>query len=142
MVLREVERRPGRAALSALGISFAAAILVAGRFSFDSLDVVLDLQFTRAQSDDVTVSFSRPLPLRAALEIARLPGVMASEPQRMAGVRLRAGRARARGGASWASPRSRLSAARVRRARPALGAPDRRDAHGPHARPGARPPRG
>ncbi len=91
MVLREFERRPGRAALSALGISFAAAILVAGRFSFDSLDVVLDLQFTRAQSDDVTVSFSRPLPLRAAFEIARLPGVMAAEPQRAAGVRLRNG---------------------------------------------------
>lgn len=91
MVLREVERRPGRLALSALGISFAAAILVAGRFSLDSLDVVIDLQFTRAQADDVTVSFLRPLPTRAALEVARMPGVLFAEPQRVEGVRLRVG---------------------------------------------------
>lgn len=91
MVLRELERRPGRAALSALGISFAAAVLVTGRFSLDSLDVVLDLQFNRAQSDDVTVTFVRPLPLRAAQELARLPGVMRVEPQRTAGVRFRNG---------------------------------------------------
>ncbi|MFO0608104.1 MAG: FtsX-like permease family protein [Polyangiales bacterium] len=91
MVLREVERRPGRLALSALGISFAAAIMVAGRFSLDALDVVIDLQFTRAQADDVTVSFLRPLPPRAALEVARLPGVLLAEPQRVDGVRMRAG---------------------------------------------------
>lgn len=91
MVLRELERRPGRLALSALGISFAAAIMVAGRFSLDSLDVVLDLQYARAQSDDVTVSFLRPVPARAVLEVARLPGVLRAEPQRVEGVRFRAG---------------------------------------------------
>lgn len=91
MVLRELERRPGRAALSAVGISFAAAIMVAGRFSLDSLDLVLAVQFGRAQSDDVTVSFSRPLPPRAVYEVARLPGVLYAEPQRAAGVRLRNG---------------------------------------------------
>lgn len=92
MVVRELERRPGRAALSVVGVSFAAAIMVAGRFSMDSLDHLLAVQFARAQSDDVTVSFARPLPLRAAFEVARLPGVMHAEAQRSAGVRLRHGR--------------------------------------------------
>ncbi len=91
MVLRELERRPGRAALSALGIAFAAAIIVAGRSSLDSLDVVLAVQFGRAQSDDVTVSFARPVAQRARFDVARLPGVLFAEPQRMAGVRLRHG---------------------------------------------------
>lgn len=91
MVLRELMRRPGRAALSVVGVSFAAAIMVAGRSSLDSLDHLLAVQFARAQSDDVTVTFARALPSRALHEVARLPGVLFAEPQRAAGVRLRFG---------------------------------------------------
>jgi putative ABC transport system permease protein len=91
MVLRELGRRPGRAALSTLSVALAAAIIVAGRFSLDSLDVVLRVQFGRAQRDDLTVTFARELPRRAAYEVARLPGVLLAEPQRAAAVRLRRG---------------------------------------------------
>lgn len=91
MVLRELARRPLRALGSAVAISLAAAVLIAGRFTFDALDRVIELQYFRAQGDDVTVSFREPVAPAAALDLARLPGVLRAEPQRTAAARLRHG---------------------------------------------------
>lgn len=91
MVVRDLERKPLRLVASAAGIAFAVAILVVGRFSLDAIDVIIVQQFERAQREDLTVAFTRPLPRRAFLAVARLPGVRFAEPLRTVAVRLRAG---------------------------------------------------
>ena len=89
MIVRNVMRRPGRAALSVLGISLAVAILILGRYFVDAIRHIADVQFRLVQRDDVTVAFHDPLPARARYEIERLPGVLQSEPFRAVPVRLR-----------------------------------------------------
>ena len=91
MVLRNIERRPARAALSALGVAMAAAILVVGLFSGDAVAFMLDLQFRRSQREDATLVLTRPSGASATMAIAELPGVLAVEPFRAVPVRLRAG---------------------------------------------------
>ncbi len=91
MVLRNLERRPLRAALSVLGVGFACALLVVGLFFVDSMDVLLDLQFNVVQREDVTITFYEPTSPRARHELARLPGVLQLEPLRIVPARLRHG---------------------------------------------------
>jgi putative ABC transport system permease protein len=91
MVLRELRRRPLRLVLSSVGIGFAVAILVVGRFLGDSFEGVLRLQFERAQREDVLVALARPAPERALRELARAPGVLAAEGGRAVPARFRAG---------------------------------------------------
>ncbi len=93
MVLRDMERRPWRTLFAVLGIAFAVAIVVAGRFSFDSVDYLVDVQFRHAQREDMTVAFTHPLAARARDDVAALPGVLRAEPSRSVAVHARHGRA-------------------------------------------------
>jgi len=92
MIVRHLERRPGRAFLSALGIAMACAIVLLGRLSSDSVDLIMDVQFDRAHREDVQVAFVEPRSASAALELGRLPGVRTVEPFRMVAAELRHGR--------------------------------------------------
>ncbi len=89
MIFRNMERRPVKTMLSAAGIAMAVAILVMGRFSFDSIDYMIDYQFRTVQREDAAVVFAGPLPARARFDLAHLPGVIRSEPYRVVPVRLR-----------------------------------------------------
>ncbi len=91
MILRNLQRQPVRAGLSALGVAFAVAILIVGMFSLDAIEVLLDVQFNVAQRQDYTVTFVEPRSARARHELAHLPGVLAVEPVRTVPARLRAG---------------------------------------------------
>ena len=91
MVFRELRRRPLRAILSSLGIAAAIGILVVGRFSYDSFDYLLHGPLAAQQRGDMTVQFLRPVPERAARELAHLPGVIAAEGTRVVPVRFVAG---------------------------------------------------
>lgn len=91
MVLRNVMRHPLRAAASIFGIAFAVAILMVGFVFTDAIDRLIMTQFWDAERQDVTVNFVEPRSQGAAYELARLPGVVAVEPQRMVPVRIRAG---------------------------------------------------
>lgn len=91
MVVREIERRPFRFALSALGIAMGIAIFVMGRFSWDSFDHLMTEVFPREHQEDLTVTVVRALPERALREIEHLPGVALAEGQRIVPVRFRAG---------------------------------------------------
>lgn len=95
MIARDLERRPLRTFAAVAGIAFATAIVVAGRFSFDAMELVLELQFERTQREDATVTFGRPVPLGALAALSSIPGVLAVEPLRAMPVRLEhEGRAR------------------------------------------------
>jgi putative ABC transport system permease protein len=91
MLLRNVERRPGRALLSILGIAMAVAIVVLGRSMFDSVTYLSAVQFQDVQRDDVTVAFVEPRPESALADLRHLPGVLRVEPFRAAPVELRNG---------------------------------------------------
>ncbi|MCC6750583.1 MAG: ABC transporter permease [Deltaproteobacteria bacterium] len=91
MILRELTRRPLRTALSALGIALAIGILVVGRFMYDAVEDFMDLQFSLAQRDDLTVTFLRPQPRRSLGELAQLPGVQRVEGLRAVPVRFHVG---------------------------------------------------
>jgi len=91
MILRNLERQPGRTLVSIIGTAFAVAILVVGLAFIDVMDVLIDHQFSVAMRQDATVSFVEPRPGRTLFELAHLPGVMDVEPIRAVPVRLRAG---------------------------------------------------
>ncbi|HET6603051.1 MAG TPA: FtsX-like permease family protein [Xanthomonadaceae bacterium] len=91
MVLRYLERRPLRAALSVIGLSLAVAIMMIGRFQNDAIDRMIDVQFRRAQHNDLSVDFVEPAARSAAFELRALDGVRLAEPYRSVPVRLRNG---------------------------------------------------
>jgi putative ABC transport system permease protein len=93
MVLRNLERQPLRAALSAIGIGFGVGILVLGNFMEDTVDYVMDFQFERVQRQDIMVSFVEPTEGRAIHDLRHLPGVLATEPFRAVPVRIQFGAA-------------------------------------------------
>jgi putative ABC transport system permease protein len=96
MTLRNLERRPGRAALTVIGIASAMAIVVVGLFWRDALDYMIDVQFESAQRADAQIAFVEPLGAAAMREVARLPGVLDVAGERTAPVELVAGHRRYR----------------------------------------------
>jgi putative ABC transport system permease protein len=91
MVLRNVTRHPLRAAASIFGIGFAVAILMVGFVFSDAIERLIQTQFWVAERQDVTVGFVEPRSEAARHALARLPGVVAVEPQRSVAVRVRSG---------------------------------------------------
>ena len=89
MIVRNLERRPLKALLSAAGIAFAVAILLVGRYFFDAVDYIKKVQFRTVQREDVTVLLNGPRSSGARDEFKRLPAVLGSEPFREVPVRLR-----------------------------------------------------
>jgi len=82
MILRQIERRPWRSALSVTGVAAAVAIVVMGNFFRDAIGFIVDTQFNLAMRNDVAVWALEPTPDRAARELARLPGVRSVESSR------------------------------------------------------------
>jgi len=91
MVLRNLSRRPLRAALSIVGISLAGAIMVVGSAMMDSMDELLEVQFNIIQRQDLAVSFFEPVERSAVHELAALPSVLQVEPTAAVAARLRNG---------------------------------------------------
>jgi putative ABC transport system permease protein len=91
MILRQMERRPMRAILSALGIALAASIMVLGNFTGDAVQYAMDSYFHLAQRQDVTVLFAEPTEGRVVHDLEHLPGVRRCESFRAVPVRLRLG---------------------------------------------------
>jgi putative ABC transport system permease protein len=88
MVLRTMERRPLRTALTTLGIAVAMAIVITGAFWRDSIAMLLTTQFNQVLRGDVIIGFTEARPAQVLHEVARLPQVTAVEGARDAPVRL------------------------------------------------------
>jgi putative ABC transport system permease protein len=89
MIVRNLERRPVKAALSTIGIAFACAILMVGGFFSDAMDTMVTIQFKLAQRDDMTVTFVEPTSQKALYALDSLLGVEYAEPFRSVPARLR-----------------------------------------------------
>lgn len=91
MIVRNLERRPYKALLSVLGIAFAVSILVTGRYFYDAVERIVQLQFGEVQRESVSVDFNEPRPARVRYQLAHLPGALRVEPFRAVAARIRYG---------------------------------------------------
>lgn len=89
VMLRNLERHPVKALLSAFGISLSIALLFVGFYFFDAVQHMIDVQFGQIQREDVEVAFNEPRPGRVALELAAMPGVNRVETYRVVPAKLR-----------------------------------------------------
>ena len=124
MILRNLERRPVRAATTIAGIAGSVAILIAGTFWADALEWFIDVQFNQVQRADVNIGFAEPVPRSVRHELARLPGVNRAEVTRAIAVRLHAGHRSYRTGITGLEDEAalqRILDADLREARPAPG---------------------
>ncbi|TAK04549.1 MAG: FtsX-like permease family protein [Candidatus Manganitrophaceae bacterium] len=91
MVVRTLERRPLRAALTTFGIASSIAIIIGGTFWGDAVEELIRVQFDEIQREDADITFVEPLSEAVRYEIDEIPGVLYAEPSRSVPVRLRAG---------------------------------------------------
>jgi len=96
MVLRGMERRPWRSALSVAGVAAAVAIVVMGNFFRDAIGFIVDTQFELVMRNDLAVWTVEPVSDAARRELLRLPGVTAAESNRFVPVNLVNGHRRER----------------------------------------------
>jgi putative ABC transport system permease protein len=87
MILRNMERRPWRTALSVGGVAAAVAIVIVGGFVRDAMDAIVQSAFGRALRADVVVWMADPVDDATRHAVARLPGVIAVESGRDVAVR-------------------------------------------------------
>jgi len=80
MVLRNVSRTRLRAAVTIVGISFAAALVVLALFGRDAVAELMDVQFRVMQREDAVVTFYEERGRDALNEVRAMPGMRAVEP--------------------------------------------------------------
>jgi putative ABC transport system permease protein len=108
MILRNMERRPLRTALSIGGVAASVAIVVMGNFFRDAIDYIVDSQFNVAMRSDVIVWMTEAVDDGARHELARLPGVIAVESGRDVAVRFVNGHLSQRSSIQGFAPRAEL----------------------------------
>lgn len=89
MIVRNIERRPVKSLLSVIGIALSCAIVISGTFSTDSVDYIIDVQFKRAQQEDMTITFTEPTSKKAIYDLQGVQGVNRAEPFRSVPVKVR-----------------------------------------------------
>ena len=124
IVLRGLVARPLRTGLIVLGLSFAAPMVVLGLFWRDALEDMVNIEFNYVERGDAIVTLSDARGSRAVRELARLPGVLAAEGQRIVAARLRAGARAYRLGLIGAPESATLRAPRDPTLRPIEISPD------------------
>ncbi|WP_271607255.1 ABC transporter permease [Bradyrhizobium sp. CCBAU 11434] len=91
MILRNTAGRPFRSLLTVAGVAFAIPMMVLGIFWRDAISEMIDLQFNLVERGNATVTFPHPMDRSIMRDLAREPGVLVAEGQRIVPVRLRAG---------------------------------------------------
>ncbi|RYF42999.1 MAG: ABC transporter permease, partial [Comamonadaceae bacterium] len=87
MILRNIERRPLRSALTTGGTAAALSIVIMGNFLRDAMDVIVGATFEQAMRGDIAVWTAEPVDTAAARALARIPGVLQVESGRTLAVR-------------------------------------------------------
>ncbi|MGZ5084750.1 MAG: FtsX-like permease family protein, partial [Usitatibacter sp.] len=91
MIMRNLERKPLRAAITVAGIAGSAAILISGTFWGDALVWFMDVQFNKVNRSDIQIGFAEPVASAVRFDLGRLPGVKQAEVTRAIAVKLHAG---------------------------------------------------
>jgi putative ABC transport system permease protein len=88
MILRHLERRPVKSLLTITGIALSCAILIMGDFFGASVDYMVEVSYSMAAHEDLTVSFTEPASMKAVHELKSMKGVHYVEPFRAVPARL------------------------------------------------------
>ena len=79
IIVRNLERRIWKAAISVLMIAFAVAILIAGRYGYDAVNHIMLVEFSEKNREDFTVIFNESRPYSVQYDLASLDGVLEQE---------------------------------------------------------------
>lgn len=109
IIIRNISRWPIRAALTACGIAMATALIIMALQWSDSLNHLSRNWFFEAQRQHVTLSFAENTPISVLNNVARLPGVLQTEPMRTVAVEFKANGVLHRGAIQGIQPGSELS---------------------------------
>jgi len=82
MIVRHIARWPGRSAMTVLGVALSLGLLFAVMQFIDSSRAMLDQFFFRAQSQDLTISFTETQNNRAIYALDQIDGVLRVERTR------------------------------------------------------------
>ena len=77
--------------LTVIGVAFAVPMMVLGLFWRDAIDQMIELQFHLVERGNTMMTFPPAMDRAIIRDLARLPGVLGVEGQRIVPVRLRAG---------------------------------------------------
>ncbi|MFH5832663.1 ABC transporter permease [Halalkalibaculum sp. DA3122] len=88
MILRQMGRQRVKVTFGIAGVAFAAALVMLGRMSNDSVKYSVEVEFRQANLFDLGVSFIEEVSDHAVMEIQRTPGVYYSEGYRAVPVRV------------------------------------------------------
>lgn len=91
MIIRNIQRRSLKSALTVLGIAMACGMILTGLFQRDTVSYMVNVQFGMAQREDLSVTFTEPSTYRARFDLLGLPGVQHVEVFRAVPVRLKHG---------------------------------------------------
>lgn len=91
MILRNIGRHLAKSLLTVAGIASSCAIMLAGTFSKDAVDFMVNTQFRLSQKEDMTVSLVEPTSRKALYELKGLHGITHAEVFRSVQARLRFG---------------------------------------------------
>ncbi|MCC7508247.1 MAG: ABC transporter permease [Planctomycetes bacterium] len=89
MILRNLERKPFKSALTVVGLALAVSILVMGTAFMDVFLHVIDVQSNVMHREHLTVTLSYPRSRAALHELESIPGVVYAEPTRAVPATLR-----------------------------------------------------
>ena len=108
MILRQILRWPLRSTATAAGVALAIAVTVTALHWLDAIDHMIDVGFFQAQRQDMTVGLAEAQGARVAMEMTKLPGVLAAEGSRAVAAVFRNGTRRHRGSIEGVAPGARL----------------------------------
>lgn len=89
MVLRNLERGPWKALVSMVAVCCSVMIVVVEFGMLDGLNRMMEIEFVRAQREDMVVSFIEPRSRRVIRSLEQLPGVIRTQAYRAVPVRVR-----------------------------------------------------
>jgi putative ABC transport system permease protein len=89
IILRRIMRFPRRSATTIIGVGLAIGLLVVARTFPAVMDRLLDVHFSEANRQDVSLSFAEARSASVLNAIERLPGVLYAEPVRIDSIILR-----------------------------------------------------
>lgn len=82
MALRQLVHQPVRSLLTVLGTAFSVALMVTSLATQSAMEHMINTQFFRAERADARLDFTVAQNPSVASDVARLPGVMMTEPSR------------------------------------------------------------
>ena len=88
MILRTMERRPWRTALTTFGIAVAMAIVISGAFWRDAVAVLMDTQFNQVLRGDVSMALIEASQASVLNDVGYMPHVVSVEGARTVGIKL------------------------------------------------------